>query len=155
MTKKTTREDGHRAHTWSKRASGNSASRNLQREMKSNCTNTGPDPSKSLNLRTLLKLWVQRKSRALSSFLEIFCPTLPWLRRGIVERDRPFWVVRKREAEFCRSKPGRPCHFSLLLWSSITIQYHNPVSQSILSPLPNSDLLRGLSYPSVAAQRQQ
>ena len=32
----------------------------------------------------------QRKSRELPSFLEIFCPTLPWLRRGFVESDRPF-----------------------------------------------------------------
>ena len=41
-----------------------------------------------------------------------------------------------------------------------SLYFSGPVSQSIgisahLSPLPNSDLLRGLSYPSVAAQRQQ
>ena len=32
----------------------------------------------------------QRKSRELNSFLEIFCHTFPWLRRGFVEMDRPF-----------------------------------------------------------------
>ena len=37
----------------------------------------------------------QRKSRVLWSFLEIFYPSLPWLRRGFFEKDR---AVQIREA---------------------------------------------------------
>ena len=50
----------------------------------------------SLNFESVGKLTecddcVQRKSRELSSFLDIFCHTLPWLRRGFVEKDRAVW----------------------------------------------------------------
>ena len=58
---------------------------------------------------------MQRKSRELTSFLEIFCHTFPWLRIGFLENDRARAVEDKEGHNFAETSQAG--HVSSLFFS--------------------------------------